>query len=105
PDITVASVFSVIRNASVPFGLTTPDEPNISSTRWRVVADQKRLIYFFESAVTPNTFWVSLRDVDFTQTGKVMKLELGRNQGQIYSGNAARLFKAAKPFTFLGLQQ
>jgi choloylglycine hydrolase len=46
--MTVASVFSVIRNVSVPFGINTPDRPNISSTRWRTVSDQKRLIYFFE---------------------------------------------------------
>jgi len=35
PVIALASVFSVIRNVSVPYGLTTPEEPNISSTRWR----------------------------------------------------------------------
>lgn len=45
PDLTIASVFSVIRNVSVPYGITTPDQPNISSTRWRTVSDQKRLIW------------------------------------------------------------
>jgi penicillin V acylase-like amidase (Ntn superfamily) len=105
-DITLASVFSVIRNVSVPYGISTPNEPNISSTRWRVVADQKRLIYFFESALTPNIFWVNLHSVDFSaETGKVMKLDLGKNQSHIYSGNAATDFKEAKPFNFLGLQQ
>ena len=39
PSLALASVFSVIRNASVPYGLSTPSEPNISSTRWRTVAD------------------------------------------------------------------
>ncbi len=71
PDIEVASVFSVMRNVSVPYGINTPDEPNISSTRWRTVADQKRRIYCFESAVTPNTFWVNFKDVDFSPTAKV----------------------------------
>ncbi|MBG6241076.1 MAG: linear amide C-N hydrolase [Candidatus Symbiopectobacterium sp. Dall1.0] len=47
-----ASVFSVIRNVSVPYGINTPSQPNISSTRWRTVADQRKLIYFFESALT-----------------------------------------------------
>jgi len=71
PDLAVASVFSVIRNVSVPYGITTPDQPNISSTRWRTVADQKRLIYFFESAITPNTFWITLKDIDFSaETGR-----------------------------------
>jgi penicillin V acylase-like amidase (Ntn superfamily) len=104
PDITVASVFSVIRNASVPYGITTPDQPNISSTRWRTVFDQKRKIYFFESAVTPNTFWVNFKDIDFSaETGKVMKLDLGKDQSHIHSGNAVKDFVVTKPFRFLGL--
>jgi penicillin V acylase-like amidase (Ntn superfamily) len=103
PDIEVASVFSVIRNASVPYGINTPDEPNISSTRWRTVADQKRLIYYFESALNPNTFWVNLHDVDFSPlTGKIKKLDLGPDQSRIFSGNVAKDFQEAKPFTFLG---
>jgi penicillin V acylase-like amidase (Ntn superfamily) len=103
PDLTVASVFSVIRNVSVPYGITTPGQPNISSTRWRTVADQKRLIYFFESALTPNTFWVNFKDVDFSEHGKVMKLELGKNQSNTYAGNAAKDFQTAAPFKFLGI--
>ena len=31
----IASVFSVIRNASAPLGITTPGEPNVASTIWR----------------------------------------------------------------------
>lgn len=104
PDITLASVFSVIRNVSVPYGISTPDQPNISSTRWRTVSDQKRKIYFFESALTPNTFWVDFKDVDFSsESGKVMKLDLGPNQSHVYAGNVAKDFQAAKPFRFLGL--
>ena len=94
----------MIRNASVPYGINTPEEPNISSTRWRTVSDQKRLIYFFESALTPNTFWVNLKDIDFSaETGKVMKLDLGPNQTKVYAGEVAGDFKESKPFEFLGL--
>ena len=104
PVVALASVFSVIRNVSVPFGITTPDQPNISSTRWRSVSDHSRLLYFFESALTPNTFWVNLKDVDFsTKTGKVMKLDLGKDQRNVYSGNTVKEFKMAEPFKFLGL--
>ena len=104
PNITVASVFSVIRNVSVPYGITTPDEPNISSTRWRTVSDQKRKIYYFESALTPNTFWVDFKDVDFSsESGKVMKLDLGPNQSHVYAGTVAKDFAVTKPFRFLGL--
>jgi penicillin V acylase-like amidase (Ntn superfamily) len=103
PDLAVASVFSVIRNVSVPYGITTPGQPNISSTRWRIVSDQKRLIYFFESAITPNTFWVNLKEIDFSEPGQVMKLDLGPNQSRVYAGNVVKEFKATPPFRFLGL--
>lgn len=105
-DIALASVFGVIRNVSVPFGITTPDQPNISSTRWRTVADQKRKLYFFESALTPNTFWVDLKGLDFSaETGKVKKLDLGENQTNIFSGKVNAEFKDSKPFQFLGLEE
>jgi choloylglycine hydrolase len=99
--IAVASVFSVIRNVSVPFGIATPDHPNISSTRWRTVADHKNKVYFFESALTPNVFWVNFKNIDFSETAKVKKLDLSNNR--VYSGNTAGLFEGATPFRFQGL--
>ena len=102
-DMTLASVFSVIRNASVPFGINMPDEPNISSTRWRTVADHKRMLYFFESALTPNTFWVNLNQIDFSPSGKVLKLDLGEQQRYTFAGNATKNFVSAEPSKFTGL--
>lgn len=104
PNRAIASVFSVIRNVSVPYGIMTPDQPNISSTRWRTVVDHARKLYFFESALTPNTFWVDLKKMDFSaETGKVRKLDLGEEQNHTYSGDATAQFKDAPPFKFLGL--
>ncbi|MBS0521695.1 MAG: choloylglycine hydrolase, partial [Proteobacteria bacterium] len=74
-------------------------------TRWRTVADHKRRLYFFESALTPNTFWVDLKDIDFSPTsGKVMKLDLGKEQRNVFAGNAVSHFREAAPFRFLGPQ-
>ncbi|MFK3690060.1 linear amide C-N hydrolase [Agrobacterium tumefaciens] len=104
PVEAIASVFSVIRNVSVPYGITTPDQPNISSTRWRTVIDHKRKLYFFESALTPNIFWIDLTKLDLSKkTGSVKKLDLGPNQIHIYSGMANESLKETKPFKFLGL--
>ena len=104
PNKALASVFSVIRNASVPYGLNTPEEPNISSTRWRTVFDHERKLYFFESALTPNTFWVDLKALDFSkEKGKVMKIDLGPDQNHTYSGDATGQFKASEPFKFQGI--
>lgn len=104
PVEAIASVFSVIRNVSVPYGITTPDQPNISSTRWRTVIDHKRKLYFFESALTPNVFWIAMTKLDLSkETGAVKKLDLGANQIHIYSGMANESLKDTKPFKFLGL--
>jgi penicillin V acylase-like amidase (Ntn superfamily) len=104
PVEAIASVFSVIRNASVPFGITTPNEPNISSTRWRTVADHKRKLYFFESALTPNVFWVDLTKIDFSEgSGAVRKLDLGPGQSNTFAGVVNDKFKASPPFKFLGM--
>ncbi len=95
----IASVFGVIRGVSVPLGITTPGQPNISSTRWRTIADQKNKIYYFDSATSPNVFWVNLADLDFQAGAPVLKLTL--TDGKIYSGNVAKKFEAAEPFKFL----
>ncbi|WP_300686899.1 linear amide C-N hydrolase [Chryseobacterium sp.] len=97
----VASVFGVIRNCSVPYGITSATEPNISSTRWRSVSDQKNRVYYFETVFTPNTFWVDLNDFDLSPKGKVMKLDLSNNN--TYNGKSNANFKESAPFTFLGL--
>ncbi|MFJ5335400.1 linear amide C-N hydrolase [Pectobacterium sp. CHL-2024] len=100
----LAAAFSIIRNASVPYGYSLPDMPNIASTRWRTVVDHKSLQYFFESAVSPNIFWVDLKKIDFSPRGNnASKLDLGPNQSTIYSGQASEHFKLATPFKFAGL--
>lgn len=99
--ISVASVFSVIRNCSVPFGISSESEPNISSTRWRSVADQKNNIYYFETVLTPNTFWVDLKKFNLGEGGKTMKLDLKNYTS--FNGLSNDNFKEAKPFQFLGI--
>ncbi len=95
----VASVMGVMRSVSVPLGITTPDQPNISSTIWRTVSDQKNLVYFFDSATRPNTFWVSFSKLDLKPGAPVKKLTI--QDGEVFSGETAGSFKAAEPFKFL----
>jgi len=95
----IAGAFSVIRNASVPLGISTPGQPNISSTIWRVVADHKNKRYFFESTRTPNVFWVSLSDLDLSPGAPIKKLTL--TDGTFFAGNTAAQFQPTKPFKFL----
>ena len=62
----LASVFSVIRNTSVPvFRISTPDQPKYSSTRWRTVSNQKDKVYYFESTLYPNVFRFDFKGCGF----------------------------------------
>lgn len=100
PKIAVPAVFSVMRNVSVPYGITTPGKPNIASTRWRSVCDQKDRVYYFEPTLSTEIFWVDFSTVDFTEGAPERKLAL--SGGEIYSGNAAGHFiPSGKPFQFL----
>lgn len=99
PHRAVAGVFSVMRNVSVPLGISVEGQPNISSTRWRSVSDQKNKVYYFETTLTPNVFWVNLNKMDFREGAPVRKLSLVN--GEIYAGDTAADFKESKPFKFL----
>ncbi len=99
--LAAAAVFSVMRNVSAPFGVSVDDSPNLSTTRWRVVADQKELLYYFESVVSPSIFWVDLNNVDFSPEAGVRKLDLGPRQQNLFSGDVANKFVAAEPFQFM----
>lgn len=95
----VAGVFSVMRNVSVPLGISIPSQPNIASTRWRTVADQKHKVYYFESTLSPDIFWIDFNNLDFSPGSEVRKLTL--TNGEIYAGDAAGKMLPSKPFTFL----
>jgi penicillin V acylase-like amidase (Ntn superfamily) len=95
----VASCFGIIRNASVPLGITTPGQPNISSTIWRTVADHKNLRYYYESTRSPNVFWVNVADADFSAGKPARTLRV--SDGSIFAGNIVDQFTEAPPFSFL----
>lgn len=97
----LASVFGVIRNCSVPLGISSETEPNISSTRWRTVADHKNLVYYFDNVLNPNVVWVEFSKLDFSEKGKIKKLSLANNEN--YSGESSMNFKLTPSFKFAGL--
>lgn len=100
--LAAAAVLSVMRNVSVPYGISVEGSPEISTTQWRTVSDSKNLVYFFESALTPNTFWLEFKDIDFSEKAPIKKLTL--TGGQIYSGNAVKDLADSTPFKFLGVK-
>ena len=102
----LASAFGVIRNVSVPLGISTPGQPNISSTLWRTVSDHKNRTYFYESTQSPFLLWVNMADLDFAEGAPSKKLTLTeesslKHEGTFVSGNAAAWLRPAEPFPFL----
>jgi len=100
PRLATATVFSLIRNLSVPLGLKDPEKPNIAGTVWRTVSDIGAKRYFFESAYSPTIFWVDLNKLDLAPGAKPKKLDL--KDRPILSGEVSEKFVATAPFKFLG---
>jgi penicillin V acylase-like amidase (Ntn superfamily) len=71
-----AYAFSVIRNASAPFGTADELRPNISTTRWRTVTDCTERRYSFESTTSPNVVWIELSQLDFAPGSSERQLDL-----------------------------
>ncbi len=95
-----ASVFSVIRQTSVPWGISIADQPNLSTTRWRVVADHLDKRYYVESVTSPSVFWVDLANLDLSEGARVRKLDLGLDMERVLSGEASARFEPTDPFVF-----
>ena len=100
PRFAVATVFSLVRNISVPLGISDPEKPNIASTLWRVpVADSRQKRHYFESTFSPAVFWVDLDDLDLAPGSKSTKLSLKGHP--VLSGDVSSQFTPVKPFKFL----
>ncbi len=99
PREAAAAVFSVMRNVSVPRGISTPEQPNISSTIWRTVSDQKHRIYYFEDTAHPSLVWLRLEDIDFTPASGVRKLGLPSDPE--LGGDRTHALLPATPYAFI----
>ena len=95
----IAAVFSVVRNASAPLGISTPGKPNIASTIWRTVHDQQNRVLYFDSATSPTVFWIPLDQLDFAAGAAVKRLPL--KGGETYNGDASEGLISGEAFKFL----
>jgi penicillin V acylase-like amidase (Ntn superfamily) len=51
----------------VPRGIRKKDQPNLSSTIWLTVSDQKNLVYYYQDTNSPGALWVKLDKIDFKE--------------------------------------
>ncbi|MBD2499463.1 linear amide C-N hydrolase [Anabaena azotica] len=70
----IARAFSLIRNMSTPLNVKSLDNPFLSSTIWRTVADQKNKRYFLETARTLYPIYVDLPELFKSIRDKTHKL-------------------------------
>lgn len=94
----LAGVFGIIRNCSVPMGISFPDSPEISTTQWRSVSDQKDMVYYFEMTLSPAVVWVDLRKADLRKGAPQRKLAITISDKNILVGDVTAKFKATTPF-------
>lgn len=99
----LVSVFGVICNVLFLFGIMMFDQFNILLMCWCMVVDYKCKLYFFEFVLMLNMFWVDLNMLDFSEGVKVLKLDLGLNQINIFLGVVNDKFKEIELFKFFGL--
>ncbi|WP_170763519.1 linear amide C-N hydrolase [Ruegeria lacuscaerulensis] len=99
PRMATAAAFSIIRNVSVPLGITDPDAPNLATTVWRSVADHDSGRFYFESAISPNVYWVDIHALDLAEGSQPQKLEL--KDHPILAGDVSAQFVPAEPFKWL----
>jgi choloylglycine hydrolase len=99
PRRAVATVFSIMRNVSVPIGIKVEGQPNIADTLWFAVSDQKNLVYYFQDTNSPGIVWTDLKAVDFSEGSGPRKLQLDGNPD--LAGNQTANFQPAELFKFL----
>lgn len=97
----LSSVRGIMRAVSVPLGVAFDAEPNLSSTIWTTVFDHKNMVMYFDSQTSPNTFWVDLKELDFSEGAPVKKLAVAG--GMVYAGDTAKQFEDSKPFSFFAI--
>ncbi|UYW00482.1 linear amide C-N hydrolase [Flavobacterium agricola] len=101
PKVAVGAAFSIIRNCSVPYGVHIEGKPNLSSTKWRTVADQTNLVYYYEDPLSLTPLWIDLKTLDFSPETPVKKLDVSKSQQ--YIGLSNSYLNVSQPFTFMGV--
>ncbi len=99
PRRAVATVFSIMRNVSVPIGITVEGQPNIADTLWLAVADQKNLVYYYQDTNSPGIIWTDLAALDFSEGSGPRRLQLDGNPD--LAGDQTANFQPAELFKFL----
>ncbi len=70
----IASILSIMRNVSVPFGAPYKDT-GVYNTEYRTAVNLTSRRYFFELTTSPNVIWVDLNELDFSAGAPVLEFD------------------------------
>lgn len=97
-ETALAGVFGIVGNCAVPTGISSPENPEISTTQWRSVSDQLERVYYFKPTTKPAILWVDLKQFRLYPGSPIMKLDLMTSH-KTYGGDVIRDMKPSKGFT------
>jgi penicillin V acylase-like amidase (Ntn superfamily) len=95
----VATVFSVMRNVSVPLGIKVPGQPHIADTLWLTVADQKNKVYYYQDTNSPSMIWTDLKVMDVSEGSGPRRLKMDGNPD--LAGDQSANFQPMELFAFM----
>lgn len=97
PVVALATLRSIVQNASVPYHYTIETEPNVSSTQWRTYADINRLRYYFDLVTNTGVYYIDLKKCDLRKGASVMKITTSETQND--AGEINHRLHMVAPFT------
>ncbi len=94
PAQAAASMMSLMNNVSVPFGSPYSGVSGTYPTWYRSIIDPGSRLYYVQTTVTPNTFWVEMDKLDLKPGSAARKLSIFDPK---LMGEASADFKEGKP--------
>ncbi len=84
----IFKLLSILQNAGQPYGRVSPEREEFSESIWRTVSDLTNRVYYFNSSMRFNIFWVKLDEFNLEPGAPIMKLDLQNNTdfvGDVFS--------------------
>jgi penicillin V acylase-like amidase (Ntn superfamily) len=94
PVQAAANMMSLVNNVSVPFGSPYSGVSGTYPTWYRSMIDPDSRVYYVQTTITPNTFWVEMDKLDLTRGAAPRKLPIFDPR---LMGEASADFREAKP--------
>ncbi|HSW69445.1 MAG TPA: linear amide C-N hydrolase [Gammaproteobacteria bacterium] len=95
----VAAISGILQNATQPYGVASSERPFIAYTEWRTFADLTHHIYYFNSLLNLNSFWIQFDKFNLQSGNPILKLDL-KNHPDL-AGDATNLFEISSNNKFL----